>query len=526
MNVDGEVRVRPNAVAIYVRWSTEEQGDGTTLVEQMERCKSYLQSQGWSVNEDLIFVDEGYSGGTLHRPAMQRMRKQIRDGEIDCVVTLKVDRLSRSLVDCVDLVLREWNGTCYYKSVSQPVNTTDSLGRVFFAILAGFAEYERTLIKERTQSGLHRRIKEGSFWGAGKPPFGYKRVDTGKLAIDEDEASVVRMVFRMVAEEAKGPSLIAKALNAMGIAGPGGGGWWPFTVRNLLKSRIYAGYMDYGRREIDQTAKAQGKHRLRWREVPLIEGAERIESLALVTDEVFQVAQKMLQRNSEIVKERGRRANSSHLLTGVLRCTCGGRMVTGYDGLKRRYYYCQNRDRANGGRECSAAGGAIYGDIVEPLIGEIIKGRFGDSEVLERLLRERWTTQRAGRAEQVTAVQKQLSALQHQLDGLDADSKRLRRMTRRGEITPAEQRLYEEDIEQERREIAERRTKLECEVREVEAQEEEFEALRVWLAKVDSWEELELQERKHLLGRLIERVEAFKPKHSKQPPTVDVFWKV
>ena len=63
-----EQDIRPEAVAIYVRWSTEEQGEGTTLQEQLERCKAYVGSQGWRVNDSLIFIDDGYSGATLHRP--------------------------------------------------------------------------------------------------------------------------------------------------------------------------------------------------------------------------------------------------------------------------------------------------------------------------------------------------------------------------------------------------------------------------------------------------------------------------
>jgi site-specific DNA recombinase len=84
--------VDPYKVALYIRWSTDEQGDGTTLEVQKENCEHYVLSQGWQVNPDLIFIDDGWSGGNLNRPAMTRMRKMIQDGKIDCVVVYKLDR--------------------------------------------------------------------------------------------------------------------------------------------------------------------------------------------------------------------------------------------------------------------------------------------------------------------------------------------------------------------------------------------------------------------------------------------------
>jgi site-specific DNA recombinase len=105
-----EKGIDPDKVAIYIRWSTDDQSDGTTLEVQQEGCKHYLLSQGWVVNEDLIFVDDGWSGGNLERPAMTRMRTLVRAGKVDCVVVFKLDRLSRSVIDMVNLVLEEWDG--------------------------------------------------------------------------------------------------------------------------------------------------------------------------------------------------------------------------------------------------------------------------------------------------------------------------------------------------------------------------------------------------------------------------------
>ncbi|HLN60111.1 MAG TPA: recombinase family protein, partial [Symbiobacteriaceae bacterium] len=105
--------IDPRKAAIYIRWSTDDQGDGTTLEVQRRNCEMYVQSQGWHINPDLIFVDEGWSGGNLDRPGLNRLRAMVRKGAIDVVVVFKLDRLSRNVLDTVNLVLDEWEGHCY-----------------------------------------------------------------------------------------------------------------------------------------------------------------------------------------------------------------------------------------------------------------------------------------------------------------------------------------------------------------------------------------------------------------------------
>ncbi len=515
--------IRPDAVAIYVRWSTEEQGEGTTLQEQLERGKAYLASQGWKVSENLIFIDDGYSGATLDRPAMTQLRAAVKKGQVDCVVSLKIDRLSRSLVDCVELVLREWEGTCHYKSVSQPVNTTDALGRVFFAILAGFAEYERALIRERTYSGLLRRVKEGGAWGSGKPPYGYTRVAKGKLGINEEEASVVRLIFGLVVDERLGPSAIAARLNTMGIPGPEGKGWWAFTIRSLLRARIYIGYPEFGRRFWVQ--KPNGKRVLKKREQPLVE-PDRVPELAILSEQTFEAAQRVLVEWSDKVKEQGPRVKASHLLTGVLRCRCGGRMITGYDRLGRRYYRCSNKEIARGGIGCPTGGGFVYAHVIEPIVGDEVMKRFPDREETIARVRERWEKEQSEGSLAGEAVKQRLAELGRLAEKLDEDLARVVRQARKGEITLKEKRAFEADIEAERQEILTQRDALEREAAAQESSKAELEALLDWMERIDHWSELTLETQKEILGRVLDYMEVYKPKGKGKVPEVDFYWRV
>ncbi len=512
--------IRPDAVSVYVRWSTEEQGEGTTLQEQLERCKSYVVSQGWAVNERLIFIDDGYSGATLHRPALTALRELIRAGQVDCVVSLKIDRLSRSLVDCVELVLREWAGTCHYKSVSQPINTTDELSRVFFAILAGFAEYERALIRERTFSGLLRRVREGSIWGAGKAPYGYARVGKGRLAVSETEAAVVRLIFQLAGASGLGPSAIAARLNGEGIPGPGGKGWWAPTVRNLLDNRIYAGYPDYGRRYVDHGPSAQaGRRVLRWRAEPLVAATAAVPALVIVSEAVFAVAQARSERTHGFPPPR----SSPHLLTGIARCRCGGPLITGYDARARRFYYCQRRDRSRGGGTCTAGGGFLYADQVEPIVTAELVGRTLDREALVDLAGRHWAQERSDATAASQTRRRLLTGLGARERRLAVDRTRILRRARRGEIALEEQRAFERDLEAEARQIADQRAALTGSVSLPGTPDPDL--FRTWCKQTDPWAAVPPSVQREVLAHMVEHLVLYKPKGRGQLPELDIHWR-
>ncbi|HLN63516.1 MAG TPA: recombinase family protein, partial [Symbiobacteriaceae bacterium] len=213
--------VDPQKVAIYIRWSTEDQGEGTTLEVQREGCTHYVLSQGWSVRPDLVFVDDGYSGGTLDRPALNRLRRLAAAGEVDCVVVFKLDRLSRSVVDTVNLVLREWEHKCQLRSAREAIDTGSHAGRMFFYTLVSFAEWERSTIRERTFAGRVRRAQEGRNPGR-TLPYGYAPGGRpGEVALVAHEAETVRRIF---ARYIAGASVraIAAALNTEGRPAPRG----------------------------------------------------------------------------------------------------------------------------------------------------------------------------------------------------------------------------------------------------------------------------------------------------------------
>jgi site-specific DNA recombinase len=189
---------RRTRCAIYTRKSTEEglEQDFNSLDAQREACAAFIQSQkheGWTVLPTQ-YDDGGYSGGTLERPALQRLLNDIEAGRIDVVVVYKVDRLTRALSDFAKLVDVFDGHSVSFVSITQQFNTTTSMGRLTLNILLSFAQFERELIGERVRDKIAASKKKG-MWMGGTVPLGYDVRDR-KLVVNDGEARAVVDIFR------------------------------------------------------------------------------------------------------------------------------------------------------------------------------------------------------------------------------------------------------------------------------------------------------------------------------------------
>jgi site-specific DNA recombinase len=184
--------------AIYTRKSSEEglEQDFNSLDAQREACEAYIASQkaeGWIALRD-HFDDGGFSGGTLERPALRRLMKEIEAGKVDVVVVYKIDRLSRSLMDFAKLVEAFDRKSVTFVSVTQSFNTTNSMGRLTLNVLLSFAQFEREVTGERIRDKFAASKKKG-IWMGGNPPLGYD-VSNRKLVVNPSEAKTVRLIFQ------------------------------------------------------------------------------------------------------------------------------------------------------------------------------------------------------------------------------------------------------------------------------------------------------------------------------------------
>jgi site-specific DNA recombinase len=188
--------------AIYTRVSTEQGLDQefNSLDAQYDAASAYVKSQahaGWTLIQSR-YDDGGYSGGSTDRPHLQRLLEDIRSRKIDVIVVYKVDRLTRSLADFAKLVeLFDANGVSFV-SVTQQFNTTTSMGRLTLNVLLSFAQFEREVTSERIRDKIAASKRKG-LWVGGPLPLGYQMKD-GKIAVVENEAERVRLIFRRYLE--------------------------------------------------------------------------------------------------------------------------------------------------------------------------------------------------------------------------------------------------------------------------------------------------------------------------------------
>jgi site-specific DNA recombinase len=188
--------------AIYTRKSSEEglEQAFNSLDAQREACAAFILSQkheGWTVSPTL-YDDGGFSGGTMDRPALQRLLGDIAEGRINVVVVYKIDRLTRSLFDFAKIVEAFDAKGVSFVSITQQFNTSTSMGRLTLNVLLSFAQFERELAGERIRDKIAASKKKG-MWMGGLPPLGYDVKDR-KLVVNAEEARTVLQIFRRYVE--------------------------------------------------------------------------------------------------------------------------------------------------------------------------------------------------------------------------------------------------------------------------------------------------------------------------------------
>jgi len=238
--------------AIYARTSTEEglSQEFNSLDAQIEACRAYIASQigeGWVVCKE-TYVDGGFSGGSMERPALQALIAALADHEIDVVVVYKVDRLTRALADFAKIVERLDKAGASFVSVTQSFNTTTSMGRLTLNVLLSFAQFEREVTAERIRDKIAASKAKG-MWMGGVPPLGYDVKDR-HLVINTAEAERVRFIFSRylelssitkLAEELPQRGLLSKSWTSQSGVLHEGGPIMRGALEAILANPIYRG---------------------------------------------------------------------------------------------------------------------------------------------------------------------------------------------------------------------------------------------------------------------------------------------
>ncbi|MNX64229.1 DNA-invertase hin [compost metagenome] len=310
-------------VAAYIRVSTDEQVDkGNSLTEQTERLKAYCFAMGW--NEPTLFIDDGYSAKNLKRPAIQRMITSVQENNFDVVLTAKLDRLCRNLLELLQIIKILEDHDCNYVSSSEGFDTTTAAGKMVLQILGAFAEFERERISERVKDNM-LSLAKNTDRAISRPCYGYDIAD-GKYLINENEAINVKYMFDL-AEAGHGHRMIAKMLNDRGITTKQKKMWDQVNVKRLMSKETLIGTSVYNMRQ-SKNGKVVIRDKSEW-------VVKENNHPAIISTEQFNKVKEIMESRSRANKHAD---NETYLLTGLLKCAhCGKNMKGNTSRHKTKY---------------------------------------------------------------------------------------------------------------------------------------------------------------------------------------------
>ncbi len=500
-------------VAIYARVSTEAQHAAGTVASQLELLRAAAARDGHTVIDE--FVDEGYSGARLDRPALDRLRDTAQAGALDGLLCLCPDRLARAYAYQVLILeeLEQFNVRVIF--LEGPAPSADPQATLLLQVQGVISEYERAKIAERARRGKLHRARSGAviFW---RVPYGYRRIPASgagtlaKLELYQPEAQVVREIFALYLQDGLSVRQIAYALKDRAIPSPAGKPiWGPSTIQGLLRNEAYIGTVYYNRREAIEGNGRRGQRtrKTRYRERPREEWIA-IPVPVIIDPDTYQRVQHVSRDNSKF-NPRGVQPGR-WLLRGLVVCGhcdvgCNCQKMRGRPGHDLHYYNCRNHDLLRAGspeRRCPERN--IRADELDTFVFEQVRQALTTPERLiageHAVIANRPQTDDELLATQLLSLDRKLEGLDRErtrlLDAYQAELINLDELTRRTSTITAR-----------RHELATERDTL----REHRAELAQHNQLRHRLAGfadqvIASLEHLDFDGRQQLLRTVIEKV--------------------
>ena len=247
-------------IGIWIRVSTEEQAKGEAPEHHLERAKAYAVARGWNIKE--IYDLAGQSGkSVMSHPEAKRMMEDVKRGHIKGLVFSKLARLSRNLREVQDFGDFFRAHDAHLISLNEAIDTSTAGGRMFFHLLAVFAQWEREEIVERVNASVITRAKLGKPIN-GHSPYGYKWVNK-ELVPHPDEAPIRRQAYELFRQHRR-KGTVAKLLNASGYRTRKGQKWTDVHVRRMLIESSAMGVYYFNRVKKNGTWKNEIKPESEW----------------------------------------------------------------------------------------------------------------------------------------------------------------------------------------------------------------------------------------------------------------------
>jgi site-specific DNA recombinase len=376
---------------LYARVSTEEQGQGYSLPTQLEAAHRYAADKGYAVIDE---VCDMHTGTVIERPGLKKVYDLAQQKAINLVIVYDLDRLSREVGNqaIIEMELAGY-GTKIEYVLGQYGNGPE--GELLKVVKAGIAQYENRQRVERSRRGRRGKAAAGYVvCPAGRAPFGYDyrfEPHKGWLVINEDQAVVVRQMYKWLVQDGLSSYAIAKKLWENHILSKGDyspvvykktgrGEWSPSTVRRILSNEVYKGEWYYGR---TATTKINGKKVQR--AVPKAEWI-KVAVPPVVDDQTWVEAQDRPKYNRIVSK---RNIQRQYLLRSLVFCPCGRRWTAVYKGhLKRAYYRCPTNEAEHWRHRCDMRN-SIRQETLEGAVWDTIRTFFLDPNNLKIEIKRR-----------------------------------------------------------------------------------------------------------------------------------------
>jgi len=460
--------------AIYCRVSTDNQErEGTSLQTQLEACLTYCRDKGY----DMAYrFSEAYSGLSLERPELDKLRELVRAEAIDVVTCYSLDRLTRDPGHGVIITQELEKHNITLEAVTEDVDNTE-LGKLISYIRGFASKLEAQKIRERTIRGNRARAKEGRIPGGGfHRIYGYDYIKVadkngGRRIINEAEANWVRQIFHWLVDEGMSTSAITYRLRALNVPTKCKAMWCRAAVLNILKNPAHTG-KTYAFTTVN--GKQFCKPKEDWIEIPDV-------TPTIISQEMFEAAQKQLQVNRA---KASRNTKREYLLRGHIFCRqCG-----------RAFYGCVTRDRHHGEQRlerryrCSGklrmvtpvnrcVNKSWQGENIENLVWQQIEIVLDNPElIITEIGKQRQDANQLGVLEAV------LQQVERQLRTLDRDQEQLLQWALKG--------FPEEAVVAENKRINEKRNSLLTQKAELEAQIKASQEASISLPKLERFVEL------------------------------------
>ena len=349
-------------IAFYTRISTDEDHQKYSLGAQKDRLEAFCKAQ-WDTDWRLHTVYRDTTSGThMHRPGLEEMLYDAEAQAFDTLLVFRVDRLSRKVRELAQMVDELTTYGVTLKSITEPFDTANAAGKMMLQMLGVFAEFEHATIVERTKIGMEKKAKGGA-WVGGVVPYGYQLDPEKGLIIHEDEAVIIKKMFKMYALAKAGTHSICHTLNDAGHRNRRGKKWDKRVILHMIKNPLYVG-------------------KLRWKDV-IYEGKHD----PIISDVLFEKTRAIMQERVQDLNGRRFHNGDERLLAGIIMCArCKSHMVGVSTHKKERrfpYYICSKRWNI---KDCDQD--YIRADLLEAAIMQDIKTMFRDETFMARIWNE------------------------------------------------------------------------------------------------------------------------------------------